>query len=314
MTMAEEVQTVLDPVDPPVAEPAASDPPADPPANDPPAADPPKVSAAWAPGEREALASTIADEKERAKFLERLNRFPSKAEMAKTIREQDKLFASGKVKPALSEKPTETELAQYRKDNGIPETPDKYLDALKLEDGLVIGDDDKPLLEIALKAAHAENLTPRQVSAMVNAKYKADEQAAADFVINQTRLKQQTTDALNQEWGAEYRPTINSIANLISTAPNGVGEMLGKAVLPNGDVALNNIDVLRWFATLSRQVNPTGVVPRGDGGNINQSVDEELASFAKMRKENLAGWHKNLTAKARERELLEWKEKQGRAA
>jgi hypothetical protein len=302
-----EAPTVLDPVDPP-ADPVA--PPADP-ATPPPAdpAAPPAASAAWAPGEREALAATIADEKERAKFLDRLNRFPSKAEMAKTIREQDKLFASGKMKATLGEKPTDAELATYRKDNGIPETFDKY--DLKLDDGLVIGDEDKPLLEIALKAAHGENLTPRQVSAMVNAHYKAQEQAASDFVIAQTALKQKTTDALNQEWGAEYRPTITSIANLMSTLPNGIGEMMGKAVLPNGDVMLNNIDVLRGLAQWAREMNPTGVVPRGNGSNIMQSVDEELATFAKMRKENLAGWHKNLTAKARERELLEFKEKQG---
>mgnify|MGYP000100175251 CR=1 FL=1 len=52
----------------------------------------------------------------------------------------------------LSEAPTDEELAEYRKANNIPEAPDKY--DLTFDSGLVIGKEDKPIVDSFLKYAH----------------------------------------------------------------------------------------------------------------------------------------------------------------
>ena len=62
------------------------------------------------------------DEKE----LKRLSRFASEADVYKAYRELEKKKSSGELKQALSKDATPEQIAEWRKENGIPETPDKY--------------------------------------------------------------------------------------------------------------------------------------------------------------------------------------------
>src|SRR3546814_3644725 len=51
---------------------------------------------------------------------------------------------------------TPEQIAEWRKEQGIPEKPEDY--DLKFDNGLVIGEADKPLVAEFLKASHATNV------------------------------------------------------------------------------------------------------------------------------------------------------------
>lgn len=167
--------TVLEPNTPAAADPAAAGapPPADPPAADPkPAAaagDPPADPAApgtlldggegdanpeappsdWPSDWKQRLAG---DDEKLQKFV---NRFSSPKSLLDKVLNQEKLISSGAYKKAMpGEGAKPEEIAEWRKQNDIPESHDKY--DLKLEDGLVVGENDKASLDAVLHVAHAQ--------------------------------------------------------------------------------------------------------------------------------------------------------------
>src|SRR3546814_8605810 len=72
---------------------------------------------------------------------------------------------------------TPEQIAEWRKEQGIPEKPEDY--DLKFDNGLVIGEADKPLVAEFLKASHATNVTPAQAKAQIAAYYAIQEQQQA---------------------------------------------------------------------------------------------------------------------------------------
>jgi hypothetical protein len=62
--------------------------------------------------------------------------------------------SSGELKANVPfpEKGTDEEKAAWRKDAGIPDKPEAY--DLKFEDGFVVGEDDKPMVDELPQAAH----------------------------------------------------------------------------------------------------------------------------------------------------------------
>jgi hypothetical protein len=103
----------------------------------------------WAPDWREKLSG--GDKKE----LERLARLASPVELYKSYRALEQRVSSGDVKKPLPENPTPEQIAEYRKERGIPETPEAY--KIELPHGIVPGEADKPLLEAFTKAVHEKN-------------------------------------------------------------------------------------------------------------------------------------------------------------
>src|SRR3546814_10458699 len=86
---------------------------------------------------------------------------------------------------------TPEQIAEWRKEQGIPEKPEDY--DLKFDNGLVIGEADKPLVAAFLKASHATNVTPAQAKAQIASYYAIQEQQQAaraekDEDRNSTRL------------------------------------------------------------------------------------------------------------------------------
>jgi hypothetical protein len=209
---------------------------------------------------------------------------------------------SGELKSALPDNPTEEELTAWREENGIPKSPDEY--DMTFESGLVIGDEDKPVVEDFLKVAHESNLPPDKVKKVVEWWYNTQQAQLDQIAERDLEHRQTAVDELNVEWGAEYRRNINMLNGVIDQFPESVRDSLKSARLPDGTAILNNPDIIRGFVNLALEINPAGtVVP--SGGDPGKSIADEKATIEKTMRENRAAYNKDEKMQARYRELLD---------
>jgi len=279
------------------------------PKNDKPAAAP----ADWPEDWRDRLAG------EDTTLRKQLDRYATPGDYAKKVRSLEKMVSSGQLKQAAPGKDAKPEdLAAWRKDAGIPDTAAGYLQDWK-PDGFVIGDADKPRLTAFAEEMHKVHARPEQVQAAIGSYYKMIDAEKAEIAKKDDAARMATEDALRQEWGNEYRPTINVLHNFLDTLPgDGTKDLLLSARLANGTPIFSHPDIVKWFAAKAREINPIGTIVPGSGGNQAQGVDEEIAKIEKVMREDRKAYNADDKMQTRYRELLEARlklaERSGKAA
>jgi hypothetical protein len=239
------------------------------------------------------------------KLLKRAQRYASPEAVFEALVAAQNRISSGELKTALPEKPSADELKAWRLANSIPESPEKY--DLKFQNGLVIGEEDKPMIDEFLKAAHGANLTEDQAKGVIEW-YYADQQRQAD---EQTEIDEEdrthTLDALNVEWGGQFRRNINLVKNMLTRFPAEVRELLENSRLSDGTAMFNNPEVLRGFAALALELNPTGTVVAGDGDNM-KAIDDEIKEIEQTMRTNRRAYNADEGMQKRYRELIGYRE------
>jgi hypothetical protein len=268
-----------------------------------PATEPAKeIAADWREDWRDVMAA--GDEKERA----RLDRFRSPVDVYKSARELEKKMSSGAVKAKLADDATPEQLAAWRKDNGVPEKPDGYLE--KLPNGLVIGDEDKPMIESFLADVHGENAPPAVVAKALDWYYRQQESQITEQSAKDKAFQQASEDALRAEWGAEFRGNVNSIQSFLDTAPSTddgtplKGLIMG-ARLADGTMLGNNPAALKWLASLAQDANPSGFIAPGQGLSQVDGIAEEKAKIEDRMRTDRQGYYRDEKMQARYRALLD---------
>lgn len=241
------------------------------------------------------------------KLSKRLGRYASPEAMADALVAAQNRISSGELKTALPENASEAELSQWRKENGIPESPDKY--DLKFDSGLIIGEEDKPLVDSYLEAAHKDNTTPEQAKNTIEWFFKWQDKMGAEREAEDDTDTQLVQDELNVEWGASYRRNINMIQGLMDKIPEDSRKALMAARLPDGKAIFNDAGVLRGLAAIALEVDPAGTLVPGGGGDPMKGVDEEIASIETTMRENRGKYNKDEKMQARYRELIDAREK-----
>lgn len=205
--------------------------------------------------------------------LKTLERFASPKAIYESYEQLRGRVSKGELKAVAPFPKTGTPEQQnaWRQENGIPEAPDKY--EIKLPDGMVIGEADKPIVENFTKFAHERNLPAGAVNDVVNWHFQqqvaAQEAARADFDAKKT----ETAATLGQEWGAEYKPNMNKIEGLLdSTIPADQADL--KTSIKNA--IATNPHFARHYAALALQLNPAGTLVPGDRGANEGTVTDEL--------------------------------------
>jgi hypothetical protein len=238
-----------------------------------------------------------------AKVASRLSRYASPKALADAlINAQNKLAST---RPVLGKNATEDEIKEYREALGIPESPEKYdLSAYKIEGN------DKALIEGYLAKAHATHQTPEQVKAGIDAYFEIAGKIDQERIANDAQKIKDTEDELHAEWGREFRSNIERVNAFLDSAPEGLKERFFKGRLADGIPIGSDPATLRWLLSLELERNPTGVVVPGGGGDKQQTVDDELKAIDDFRRSNSKAYFKDEKMQARERTLLDYKNKQ----
>lgn len=224
------------------------------------------------------------DDAAKEKVMKRLSRYASpRAAMDAMISAQNKISAGGLVKlPGKDSTPEE--IAQYREQMGIPEEAKGY--DLALGDGLVIGDDDKDLVNSFLETAHAGNYTQQQVSDGLNWYFNMQEADNAQRFEADQQYHQEVEELLRQEWGPEYQANRHLMANYLATDfGEGVADMIIGARLADGTPLANHPDIIRGFVAKARAANPLGALVPGSGTKQHEQMIDEIATLEKKMEE-----------------------------
>lgn len=255
------------------------------------------------------------DEKE----LAQVGRYDSPQAIWRKARELERQLSSGEYKKVAPypEKGTPEEQSAWRKQNGLPEAPDKY--DIKLKDGKAIPEEDKAQIASLAKAAYEMNMPPAHVNAIVQ--WMADESARQeasdkDADANERKAYEDTQRA---KWGTDYRRNEALIDGLLDTAPKGVKDALLNTRLSDGTLLKNSVGVQDFLAGLALQLNPQVTLVPGSSGNIMTSVEDEIAKIegwmrAPKGTQDSARYWKDDRAQARYRELVAYRDGQKKKA
>lgn len=213
------------------------------------------------------------------KALARLARYSSPKDLGNALQSIQNRIGAGELRSTLPKNATEEQIATWREENGIPAAPDKY--DLKLADGLVIGADDRPLIDNLLKSMHKVNAPASIASEVVNFYYAEVERTEAARHEKDTVAARTASDALHAEWGAEFRPNMNMIEGLLDTAPAGVKDLIKFGRLSDGTPIMAHPDSIRWLNNMAREINPVTTVVPNAGSNISGAIDDEIKKHEK---------------------------------
>ena len=276
------VATPAAPVTPTIPVTAATIEPAAPAAPDAPAVEPAAPATDW----RDRYAAGDAQ------FRKRLDRFSDESAFVKSYRAMEQKMSSGEMKKSLPEGATAEEVATWRKEAGLPEKPEGYVEKLELPKGLVLGEADKPIVAEFAKAAFDGSVEPKQFNGMVAKYYEIME---AEQGKRQDQDNQQATegdDLLRTEWGPDYRRNKIAANNLLASLPDAFHyEVNGKKVyggaliaarMPDGKLVGNDPGFLQWLAQKSAEINPTATLLPAGTSDPAKGVSDRLNELKGM--------------------------------
>lgn len=262
-----------------------------------------------------------------AQELARLGRFDSPAAIYRSFRELENKLHGGLLKSTLRKDASQEEIQAWRKDAGIPLEAKDYWNHMQFDDGLVVGDEDKPIFEDFFAAAHKANMHPDQVKEAVRWYYDHEGKQTEARETKDLEIAKKTADVLRGVWpGAEYRANMNAIEGLMAQAPainmpDGskvpLKDVLMQARLPDGTPIGSSPEALQFLAHLAKEINPAATVVPAGTTNVVQSIDEELGKLKKMMGNKQSEYWKGPNAaanQARYKQLLEAKEAHAKKA
>lgn len=280
----------------------------------------PQVPADWPGDWRDRFAENIKPGDK--KFRERLDRFASPLEIGKSWLAAETKISTGEVKKPFPDQGTDEEKAAWRKDAGLPEKAEQFVEKLELPKGVVLGDADKPIMEDFAKAAFDANLDQRAVNTAAKWYFDFIDRQNASRDAADDEFHQKSDDALRAEWGPDYRRHLNAVSNLLSTLPDEMhlkdsrgnlvpGGMLVDARLPNGRKLGDYPAVLKWLANQALELNPVASLIPAGAGDIS-SADTEIARIETLMRDKTSEYWRGPKAadtQQRYRELLAARDK-----
>lgn len=237
----------------------------------------------WRPDWREKMAGDLpetatAEEKaEHTKLLGRLKRFNSPSDAAKALREADKLISSGELKRALPKNATEAQLAEFRKANGIPDTPEKY--DFGLPKDIELTELDNKMLTGWAAKAHAAHATPDQVKAGVAAFMETRAAIVQQQEEANAAAKASAIEELRAEWGHDYQENMAGLKSMLGSFDSEASTALLSARTGDGVQILNIPAVARALASHARTLGFIGATVVPAGGDLAKTIDEEISSI-----------------------------------
>lgn len=245
------------------------------------------------------------------KRMGRLSRYASPEAMADALIEAQDKIRSGGLRVPFPADGDETAQNNWRKENGIPESFDKY--EIKLDDDMVIGEGDKQMFESFLKEAHAENLSPSAVNKLASWYFKNQENAFNEQSKFDDTSMREFKKSLMEEWGGGYEANLDEIGNyLVANYGSEVASQLHLARLPDGRLLGNVPEIARAWLKQSRELNPGAVLVPG-ASNQAAAVSDRITQIKGIMRDNPDQYWGDKKMQDEFQKLLEYEEKKSNA-
>jgi hypothetical protein len=232
-------------------------------------------------------------------------------------------MSSGEIKNNVPfpDKGSPEEQTAWRKENGIPADYTGYWGSMKFDNGLVIGDQDKPLVNAFLKeVAHTRNWSPAQAKQAIEWHFNFRDQQQKEIAAKDMADRTAALEHLDKAWpGADRKVNEIVLGNFLNRFPREIQDAVKNARGGDGVALLNNAPFMQAVVAFERDINPMAtVVP--NAANPPQAVESEIAEIKKqMGDKNGPYWKGPMTngetqMQARYRELVTAQQKmQGRS-
>ncbi len=265
---------------------------------------------------REAWRERIAGNDEQE--LKQLRRYASPEGIWRKARELEKRLSSGEFRRSKPDGDTPEAIAEWRKEIGVPDTPEAYLHALPRD--IEVGNEDVPTLNRIFNRAHEKGVGTEEITEIVREYYASRREAEEAQYANDAEHKRKTEDELYREWGPERRANLNGIATMLDqyAAPE-VKEALFGARTADGRLLGDDPKTLKFLASLAREVCPDGFItltgdPAFNGGLV--KVEDEIrkieVSMQDTHGRDPNGYWKNEKMQKQYADLLEARERMQR--
>lgn len=249
---------------------------------------------------------------EDAKELSRLQRMGSPADLWKSYRALEAKLQEKSTRFGPPENATPEQMAAWRKEQGLPDSPDAYTP--ELPNGMVLGEADKPLIEGFKEIAHKANMSPAQFNEALKWYYGEVDNFQAKQQDTDREFRTQSEDKLRAEFGPEYRPNLNAVNNMLSMYFGDTANEILSARGPDNRMLGDNPAFIKSMALLARELNPAMPhIPNGSG-NPMQATSNRIAEIEKMMRVDPASYWKDEKVQSEYRDLLSAKEKLGSRA
>ncbi len=279
----------------------------------------PEAKPYWPEDWREKAAEHAAagDDKAYKRELKRLQRVTDPAGLYGMYRDAESKLTQGGLVKVPGKDATEEDIAAYHKAQGVPDEPAGYFEHIKLDNGAVIGEADKPVADSFAQAVHKEGATPGVMNAAMNWYFTQQEEQAADLDIQDDDFKQESSRDLKDEFGPSLGRFLTGASALFASAPGGADAkneeslyarlMAGR--MADGRIIGDDPHMNRFLIGLAREVRPEQTVTEtGDQGG--RSLAEELKDIQKLRRTDRRSYDNDAAIQARELEIIEALDKQ----
>lgn len=249
----------------------------------------------WPKDWRESAAKHLSagDKKVYDKELKRLQRYADPIALAGSQREAERLLSGGGLVKIPGKDAKPEEVSAFAKALGWSDKPEEMLAQVKLENGAVLGEADKPAVTGFLSAVHGATSAADFVNKATGWYFKQqEEQAAAQDEADDTH-RRESEASLKEELGPAYKRNINAIGVLFAEAPGGAdvknpnslyAQLMGGRTA-DGKLIGNHPDVVRFLIKLVNDAHPeASVVESGAQGGL--SIDAEIAQIEKIMRTN----------------------------
>jgi hypothetical protein len=208
------------------------------------------------------------------KVLGRLERYATPHAVVDALFQLQDRIGRGEMRSVLPKDAKPEELTKWRTENGIPEKPDGY--QVQLEDGMVIGEQDKPALEAIKQAAHSMNMHPTQFNGMVDLYYDIVAQQADGRLEADTKARDSAEDFVRKQWGGDYRKNKMAIEAFLDMGPAGTKDALFNSRLPDGTPLASHPGVLQFLVDRAREVLDMATLVPAEGAQLAKSIQDEM--------------------------------------
>lgn len=195
---------------------------------------------------------------------------------------------------------SDEEKAAYREANGVPKTAADY--NLDLDDGMVVGAEDRPYVDKMLEGFHARNMSDADAKGVLNDYFAMREAQVAEQIEFDNSVRGETVETLRQEYGPEYKANFNKSLNFMqSQFGDDFANEIMSARVEGGARLGDTVDFNSKILELANRVNPHAtVVP--NSSNPSKAIGDEL--MALKADIGTPEWYASPEKQARYKELL----------